>query len=114
MDDLKITYDDIIRMSINLGITGKLFKSKGIYYIDYLSDKVEADVTDNEVEDEDSEVDLSKMHKTYSHSIHTDKRAVGFNSDIDNLAGVRDIESFILASMIDEDDKGAVICKGVV
>jgi hypothetical protein len=46
--------------------------------------------------------------------VHTDKRAVGFNSDIDNLAGVREIQNFILAAMIDDDDQGALACKGVI
>ena len=90
-------------MSVNLGITGKLFKSKGIFYLDLLADKAEMEHTDNEVEDEDSEVEI-KMNRALSSKVTTDKRAVGFNSDIDNLAGVREIESFILSAMIDEDD----------
>ena len=104
MEDLKITHDDIIRMSVNLGITGRLFKTKGIFYLDLLADKAEMEHTDNEVEDEDSEVEIAKMNRTFSTKVTTDKRAVGFNSDIDNLAGVREIESFILSAMIDEDD----------
>jgi hypothetical protein len=46
-------------MSVNLGITGKLYKSKGLFYVDYLSIKTEAEATDDEIEDEDSEVELS-------------------------------------------------------
>jgi len=78
-------------MSVNLGITGKLFKSKGLFYVDYLSTKAEAEGTDDEIDDEDSEVELSQLHRSMSRRVYTDKRAIAFNSDIDNLAGVRDI-----------------------
>ena len=101
-------------MSVNLGITGKLYKSKGLFYVDYLSNKAEADATDDEIEDEDSEGEVSKVRKSMTRRVHTDKRAVGFNSDIDNLAGVRDIQNFILAAMIDDNDQGVLECKGVI
>ena len=41
-------------------------------------------------------------------AIQKDKRVVEFNSDIDNFPGVRNIENFVIAAMIDEDDRGSL------
>lgn len=39
VEDLRFTDEEIIRLGVNLGITGKLFKSKGLFFADFLTPK---------------------------------------------------------------------------
>ena len=104
VEDLRFTDEEIIRLGVNLGITGKLFKSKGLFFADFLTPK---DDTANDKESEEG--NQSGIIQSGG-----DKRIVGFNSDIDNLSGIRNIEGYILAAMTDINDLGQQNCKGVI
>jgi hypothetical protein len=58
---------------------------------------------------------VNSMKPNYLKSaIQKDKHLKAYNSDIDNFPGVRNIENFIIAAMVDEDDRGNLQTKGII
>lgn len=44
--------------------------------------------------------------KYLKQAIHRDQHLKSFNPDIDNFPGVRNIENFIIAALVDESNSG--------
>lgn len=120
-------------MNITLGITGDMFRSKGLFYTDFLaSEEINMNKkrkrkgkfanldTSSESEEEPETVDptqilANSMKPTYlKKAIQKDKKVKGFNADIDNFPGVRSIENFLIAALTDENDNEVLETKGML
>ena len=43
VDEMRFTNEEVIRMNITLGVTGDMFRSKGVFYTDFLAIREQKD-----------------------------------------------------------------------
>jgi hypothetical protein len=137
VEDMRFTEEEVIRMNITLGITGDMFKEHSVFYTDFLamannedknkrrrktkktvnldtSSGEESHPEDRETVDPTILIANSMKPQYLKRAIQKDKKVKGFNPDIDNFPGVRNIENFIIAALIDETDDHQTVTKGII
>ncbi|CDW73584.1 UNKNOWN [Stylonychia lemnae] len=110
-DELIFPDDAVVRFPATVGITGDVFKNHGIIFNNHFSSNPNQDQLQKTGGQNPS---TNTSLKSIGSSFNQKKKSNGFNSDVDNYIGVKQIKNFLIASINDYDESEQRYSMGVI
>eukprot|EP00347_Sterkiella_histriomuscorum_P014983 403358761 len=116
-EELIFPTESVVKFPSTVGITGEIFKNASLMYSNYY--KVDAKPENDLLHKRREKLDQSNMKQhpnmqTISSTFSRRRGSHGFNCDVDNYMGVKQIKNFMIASMNDHDDFDQKYSLGVI